>query len=66
MDQAELQPLNFVLSAVLLVPPLWRICTRAGFSPALSLIAIVPGVGFLVLSGILAFGNWQASVEDHS
>ena len=45
----------------LLIIPLWRICGRAGFPPALSLIAIVPLLGFLVVAGILAFSDWPAS-----
>lgn len=50
-----------LLGMVLLVIPLWKICGRAGFPPALSLIAIVPVLGLLVVAGILAFVEWPAA-----
>jgi hypothetical protein len=47
-----------VILAVLVVVPLWRICGRAGFSPALSLLAIIPWLGFLVVAAVLGFADW--------
>ncbi len=47
-----------VLAAVLVVP-LWRIFGRAGFSPAWSLLGFLPGVGFLAIILLLAFGRWR-------
>jgi hypothetical protein len=44
----------------LLIIPLWRICTRAGFHPALALLAAIPFIGLLAVAAILAFGNWPA------
>ena len=38
----------------------WRIFTKAGFSGALSLLNLVPGVGPLICVLILAFGEWPA------
>ncbi|MDC8756435.1 hypothetical protein [Janthinobacterium fluminis] len=49
------------LASLLLIIPLWKICGRAGFHPALSLLAIVPLIGFLVVAGILAFVEWPAT-----
>lgn len=46
---------------ILVVVPLWRICGRAGFNPALSLLAIIPVLGFLIVAAILAFAEWPAS-----
>jgi hypothetical protein len=40
--------------------PLWRICGRAGFSPALSLLAIIPWLGFLIVAAILGFAEWPS------
>jgi hypothetical protein len=40
----------------------WRIFTKAGYSGALSLINLVPGVGHLICLIILAFGRWP--IED--
>jgi hypothetical protein len=42
---------------------LWRICTRAGYSGAMSLLVLIPGVGSLILFCILAFGNWPVLEE---
>jgi hypothetical protein len=36
----------------------WRIFAKAGFSGALSLLLLVPGFGFLIAMGILAFSTW--------
>jgi hypothetical protein len=49
-----------VVLAVLVVVPLWRICGRAGFSPALSLFAIIPGLGLLVVAAVLSFSEWPS------
>jgi hypothetical protein len=40
----------------------WRIFAKAGFSGALSLLNLVPGVGHLLCLAILAFGRWP--IED--
>jgi uncharacterized membrane protein YhaH (DUF805 family) len=36
----------------------WRIFAKAGYSGALSLLNLIPGVGNLVCILILAFGTW--------
>jgi uncharacterized membrane protein YhaH (DUF805 family) len=40
----------------------WRIFAKAGYSGALSLLNLVPGVGPLICIVILAFGRWP--IED--
>jgi uncharacterized membrane protein YhaH (DUF805 family) len=40
----------------------WRIFAKAGYSGALSLLNLVPGVGPLICLVILAFGRWP--IED--
>ncbi len=50
-----------VIAFVLLVIPLWKICARAGFNPALSLLAIIPLLGLLIVAGVLAFSEWPAA-----
>jgi hypothetical protein len=40
----------------------WRIFTKAGYSGALALLNLVPGVGPLICVLILAFGRWP--IED--
>jgi hypothetical protein len=38
---------------------LWRIFTKAGMAGALSLIAIIPGIGGIIVICLLAFGKWN-------
>ena len=45
---------------VLVIVPLWRICGRAGFSPALSLLAIIPLLGFVIVVAVLGFAEWPS------
>jgi len=44
---------------VLTVLPLWMICKKAGFSPAISLLSLIPILG-IVLMFYLAFAEWPA------
>ena len=37
---------------------LWRIFSKAGYSGAMALISLIPGLGPLICICILAFGNW--------
>lgn len=46
--------------ALVLIIPTWRICTRAGFSGALSLFHLVPLIGPFIVMAILAFSDWPA------
>jgi CHASE2 domain-containing sensor protein len=48
-----------LVSLALLTIPLWRIMQRAGFSPWLSLLALVPVVNVIAL-WLFAFGRWPA------
>ena len=48
-----------VIGLVLYIIPLWRICTRAGLAGPLSLIALIPGVGRLVVLYLIAFMEWK-------
>ena len=36
----------------------WRIFSKAGYSGAMSLLILIPGIGALIVLCILAFGNW--------
>lgn len=36
----------------------WRIFTKTGQNGAMSLLGLIPGVGWLILLCILAFGTW--------
>jgi len=41
----------------------WRIFSKAGYNGAMSLLALIPGVGLLIMICILAFGTWPALQE---
>jgi len=47
-----------LLMALVLIIPTWRICTRAGFSGALSLFHLVPVIGSFIVMAVLAFSDW--------
>jgi uncharacterized membrane protein YhaH (DUF805 family) len=47
-----------IIVAALVIVPLWRICSRAGFNGALSLLAIIPWLGIVIIGAILSFSNW--------
>lgn len=47
-----------LLVSLVLIIPTWRICERAGYSGAWSLLHLVPGIGSFVVMAILAFGDW--------
>lgn len=50
-----------IVALILFVVPLWRICTRAGFNGAISLLALLPWLGVLIVGAILSFAKWPAT-----
>ena len=50
----------FLVAAVILIIPVWFICKKAGFSPYLSLLIIIP-FGGLVLLYVLAFSELKVA-----
>lgn len=50
-----------IILGFVLVYPLWRIFSRAGLAPALSLFVFVPLVGGLIVLAVLAFSRWPAT-----
>ena len=50
--------IGHLLLALVLIIPTWRICTRAGFSGALSLFHLVPLIGSFIVMAMLAFSPW--------
>lgn len=53
--------LIFLFPALIIgVIPFWFICKKAGFSPVLCFLNLIPfGFGTLILVYILAFANWN-------
>jgi uncharacterized membrane protein YhaH (DUF805 family) len=39
----------------------WRILTKAGLSGPLSLLVLIPGVGWIIVLCILAFSDWPVA-----
>jgi hypothetical protein len=47
----------FLIFAVLVVPPFWFILPRAGLSPFISIVAVIP-LGAVILLWVLAIRKW--------
>ncbi|HVC46582.1 MAG TPA: hypothetical protein VND90_05000 [Terracidiphilus sp.] len=58
MVAAPLIALFVLVGMAIVIVPFWFICKKAGFSPWLSLLNIVP-LGNLVLIYVLAFAEWK-------
>ena len=52
-------PIIIIISIAVVMIPSWFILKKAGFSPWLSLLCLVPSLGTLVLLYILAFAEWK-------
>lgn len=50
----------WLISAIIVIIPFWRICKRVGWSPWLSLLWLIPFVGVVFLY-ILAFSEWPSA-----
>jgi hypothetical protein len=50
----------WLIIATLVIIPAWRILRKAGFIPALSLLLIVPILGWFCVIIVLAFVPWPA------
>jgi hypothetical protein len=51
-------PLIILICVAVIIIPFWFICKKAGFSPWLSLLNLVP-LGNLILLYVLAFAEWK-------
>lgn len=51
-------PIFIVVALAVVILPFWFICKKAGFSPWLSLLNIVP-LGGMILIYVLAFADWK-------
>ena len=54
-------PIIMLISIAIFMVPCWFICKKAGFSPWLSLLCIIPSLGTLVLLYVLAFADWKTA-----
>ena len=58
--------LDYVVATLLIIIPCWKIFRRVGLSPAFSLFALIPVLGWLIAAAILAFLRWPAFEEGRS
>jgi hypothetical protein len=56
----------YVLVVAIIMVPCWFILKKAGFSPWLSLLCLLPSLGTLVLLYVLAFAEWRVVPAPHA
>lgn len=59
MGMMALLPILILIGFAIIIVPMWFICKKAGFSPWLSMLCLIPTFGFLVLLYVLAFADWK-------
>ena len=52
-------PIIIVIAIAVVMIPCWFILKKAGFSPWLSMLCLIPSLGTLVLLYVLAFADWK-------
>ncbi len=58
MAMLAILPIIILVGYTIVIVPFWFICKKAGFSPWLSFVYLIP-FGNLVLYYILAFADWK-------
>jgi len=53
-------PVIILVGYIIVIVPFWFICKKAGFSPWLSLINVIP-LGGIILIYLLAFAEWKVA-----
>jgi hypothetical protein len=54
-------PIFMLIAIAICMIPCWIILKKAGFSPWLALLCIIPSLGTLVLLYVLAFAEWKVA-----
>jgi hypothetical protein len=52
-------PIIIIVAIAVVMIPCWFILKKAGFSPWLSMLCLIPSLGTLVLLYVLAFAEWK-------
>jgi TRAP-type C4-dicarboxylate transport system permease small subunit len=55
--------LKAIFLVALVIVPMWKISSRAGFNGAISLLNLVPLLGFIAWASILAFSTWPSKTN---
>jgi hypothetical protein len=61
MTMMAIIPVIILVAIALVMVPCWFILKKAGFSPWLSLLCILPSLGTLILLYVLAFAEWKVT-----
>jgi hypothetical protein len=61
MTMMFIVPIVILASIALVMVPCWFILKKAGFSPWLALLCILPSLGTLILLYVIAFAEWKVS-----
>ena len=56
--------ISVLFLAAFLLLPFWKIFTRAGLNPYLSLTVLIPFFGFLIACLILAVSDWDIKPQN--
>ncbi|MGA2633784.1 MAG: hypothetical protein ABSF16_06075 [Terracidiphilus sp.] len=59
MAMVAIIPLIILVALIIVMVPFWFILKKAGFSPWLALVCLIPSLGVLVLLYVLAFSEWK-------
>jgi hypothetical protein len=52
-------PIIFLVVIAIIMVPCWFILKKAGFTPWLCLLCLIPSIGLIVLLYVLAFAEWK-------
>jgi hypothetical protein len=58
MAMLAIMPIFILIFSVIVIIPMWFIWKKAGFSPWLSILSIIPAVNLIMLY-VLAFSQWK-------
>ena len=58
-------PIIIIVAIAIVMIPCWFILKKAGFSPWLSMLCLIPSLGTLVLLYVLAFADWKVVPVQH-
>lgn len=61
MTMVPIMMFIYLIAVIIVMIPCWFILKKAGFTPWLSLLCIIPTLGTLVLLYVLAFAEWKVA-----
>lgn len=49
---------GWLIGSILFIIPVWKIFSKTGQNPALALLALIPGVGPVIVTILFGRGRW--------